>query len=117
VYTLEIARLLGITVVAITQTPSGSETPGAGAPPTAAGTVLTNPGPSTVNLRAKPALDAANLGLLEVNQSAPVIGRSADNQWLLIEIPGQPGVQAWVFASLVSVSGSIDAVAVVTPAP
>jgi hypothetical protein len=115
-YTLEIARLLGITVVAVTSA-APSETPAANVPATQAGTFITNPGPSTVNMRAAPALDSLNLGLLDVGLSALVLGRSGDNQWLLIEIPGQPGQSAWVFTSLVVVAGSLDAVPVVTPAP
>jgi hypothetical protein len=117
VYTLEIARLLGITLVPVTRSSQTTETPapvGATQPP---GTYVSNPGPTTVNLRAQPALDALNLGLLEVNQNAPVLGRSADNQWLLLEMPGLPGSTAWVFASLVSLTGSIDSVPIVTPTP
>ena len=115
-YTLEIARLLGITLVPVTAAVQSTDTPVANAP-SQEGIFISNPGPTTVNLRAAPALDALNLGLLEVGLSARVIGRSADNQWLLIEIPGQPGQTAWVFTSLVTLSGSPDALPVVTPSP
>jgi hypothetical protein len=115
-YTLEIARLLGITLVPVTAPAQPSQTAVAGAP-TQEGVFISNPGPTTVNMRAAPALDALNLGLLEVGLSARVIGRSADNQWLLIEVPGQPGQTAWVFTSLVTLSASPDALPIVTPAP
>jgi hypothetical protein len=115
-YTLEIARLLGITVVPATSAAGGAATPAAATSPEA-GAFVTNNGPTTVNLRSQPNLDAPNLGLLELNQSAAVLGRSPDGQWLMVELPGQPGQNAWVFATLVSLSTAIESVAVVTPAP
>lgn len=116
-YTLEIARLLGITLVPITAPVQLTDTPVANAPATPAAVTISNPGPTTVNMRAAPALDALNLGLLEVGLSALVLGRSADNQWLLIEVPGQPGQTAWVFTSLVTLTDTLDIVPVVTPTP
>lgn len=116
-YLLEIARLLGITVVPVTAAVQPTATGAAAAPATPAGVFLSNPGPTTVNLRSAPSLDAGSLGILDVGLSALVVGRTADNQWLLIEIPGLPGSTAWVFASLVTVSSPIDSVPVSTPSP
>lgn len=113
-YTLEIARLMGITLVPVTQSPSSAPAAGASTP---AGNFVINPGPATVNMRAAPAWDALNLGLLDVGQTAVAIGRTADNQWFLIEMPGASGQTAWVFASLVTLSGPVDVLTVVTPAP
>jgi len=99
-YTLELANLLGLTVVA--------------AP---AGPFITNPGPTNVNLRALPALNAESLGILDIGASTAVLGRTADSLWYQVEFPDQPGQTAWVYASLVQLSDQTTELPVVAPTP
>ncbi len=102
-YTIELASLLGLTVE-IAPTEAAEETPQADIAPTDATLVVTNPGPTTVNLRAQPALDAKTLGILDVNASAVVVGRTADAHWYHVEFTDQPGQTVWIYASLVQIS-------------
>lgn len=118
-YDIEMARLLGITLVARpTVTPGGtttSATPDANALPSATAAVafVTNPGPTGINLRSAPGLNAPEAGLLDVQVSTAAIGRSADAQWIKVKIPSQAEQSAWVFASLVQLSVPIDQLPVV----
>ena len=109
-YDIEIARLLGITLVARPTVTPGGATPDANVLPsaTAAVTFVTNPGPTGINLRSAPGLNAPEAGLLDVQVSTAAIGKSADAQWIKVEIPSQPGQTAWVFATLVQLSVPID---------
>jgi hypothetical protein len=109
-YDVEMARLLGITLVAPPTVTPGAATPEANVIPTATVAVafVTNPGLTGINLRSSPSLNAPEAGLLDVQVSTAAIGKSADAQWIKVEIPSQPGQTAWVFASLVQLSVSID---------
>jgi hypothetical protein len=102
-YTLEFARLLGITPVAAPTLPvaSGTQTPGTPQPTLAAGSgiMAQNPGPAPINLLASPAADAAILGVLEVNQSATALAESPDGQWVQVQVPGHDDQTAWVPAA------------------
>jgi hypothetical protein len=119
-YDIEMASLLGITLVAPPSPTPGAITPEANTTaPTAtvqpAAALVTNPGPNAVNIRSAPSLDAPGSGALEAQASATAIGKSADEQWIQVEIPGQPGQTAWVFASLIQLSVPIAQLPVVTP--
>lgn len=128
-YLVELAHVLGATIISPptpagpTSTPGPTETAGAATPasenstPTPAALMMTVPGPSTVNLRRTPSLDGETMGMMKVGDSAPVLGKSADGRWLLIAIPGQASQVAWVYTSLVAVSGSTDGLTVMTPTP
>jgi hypothetical protein len=109
-YDVEMARLLGITlVVPPTATPGGTAEANAVPSATAAAIAyVTNASASGVNLRTAPGLDAAEAGILTAATSTAAIGKSADAQWIKVEIPGQPGQTAWVFASLVQLSIPIE---------
>ena len=76
---------------------------------------MTNPGPNTVNLRSTPGLDAPEAGVLDIQVSATALGKSADELWILIEIPGQTGKTAWVYAQLVQLSVPAAQLPVVNP--
>ena len=115
-YNQELATRIGATYVPPAQ-PTGSGatgTPGTSVPVagTPSGAFVTNTGTATVNLRASPSMDAQTLGLLVVDQSASAVGKTPDGQW--IQVQDQAGNKAWVFASLVKVTGG-DALPVVTP--
>jgi hypothetical protein len=117
-YSLEMLRLLGMTVVPITATPGTDQpapTTAVQATSTMAGVAVSNAGTSPVNMRATPSLDGAGVGLLQPGESAVVIGRTADNAWYQIQVPNQPGQTAWVYAQLVQVAGPVESVPVVTP--
>lgn len=109
-YDVEVARLLGITLVAPPTVPAGTTPEANVIPPTAVTAIayVSNPGPSGVNLRSSPGLNAPEAGMLDVQSSTAAIGKSADAQWIKVEIPGQPGQTAWVFASLVQLSIPIE---------
>jgi len=114
-YNQELARLIGATYVPPSQpaTATPGNTPVA-AVNTPAGARVTNNGTTTVNLRAKPTLDAQTLGLLEVGQSIAATGKTADGQW--IQVVAGAGNTAWVFATLVQLNGG-ETLPVVTPTP
>jgi hypothetical protein len=114
-YVLELAKVLGLTVVAAPTTAPVEGTPEAGATPASDALLITNPGPAPVNLRDQPDLNAGNLGLLDIGASAVVLGRTADTLWYQVEFPGQPGQTAWVYASLVQLSDPMVELPVVTP--
>ncbi len=103
-YVLELANVLGLTVVAAPTSASAEGTPQADGTPAPAPLVITNPGPTVVNLRNQPDLNAENLGILDIGASAVVLGRTADALWYQVEFPGQPGQTAWVYASLVQLA-------------
>lgn len=108
-YDVEMARLLGITLVV----PTAQPTP---VLPTATPVpVMINPGPNAINLRNAPDFNAPQSGVVAVQESANIIGRTADSQWILIDDPNQPGRTAWVYSSLVQLSIPIEQLPVVTP--
>jgi len=103
-YVLELANVLGLTVVAAPSAAPTQGTPEPGATAVSSPLMVINPGPTAVNLRDQPDLNASNLGLLDTGASAVVLGRTADELWYQVEFPGQPGQTAWVYASLVQLS-------------
>ena len=110
-YDIEMARLLGITLVA--PSPAPSQAP---LEPTATPTPLvTNPGPNELNLRTAPDFNAPAPDVLAVQATAPAIGKTADSLWIQIEVPNKPGTTAWVYATNVELSISIEQLPVVTP--
>ena len=56
-----------------------------------------------VNLRSGPGALYDRVGVLLIGQRAPAIGRSPQNEWILIEYPGVPGGTAWVYALYVEI--------------
>ncbi len=125
-YIIEMAHVLGMTVVA-----PASATPGAvnlappqeggESPPTGTETatpsvaMVTNPGPSSVNLRNAPDLNAPEVGILAVQTTTIALGKTEDNLWILVEVPEQPGQTAWLYATLVQLSVPIDQLTVAAP--
>jgi uncharacterized protein YraI len=51
---------------------------------------------TNINIRAGPDLRYQKLGTLEAEQSADIVGVSADQYWYLIKVPGTSNVQGWV---------------------
>ena len=110
-YDIELARLLGITLTINTPAPTKTQPE----PTTTPTPMVTNPGPNTLNIRSAPDLFADTPGVLLAGQSTIALGRTADNQWLLVAIPGQSGENGWVFATNVEISVNIEQIPIVTP--
>lgn len=110
-YDLELARLLGITLEIAPPASTPGIPPSATVPPTP---IVTNPGPDEINLWSSPDFTAPVSGVLAAQQTAVALGRTADNQWIQVEIPNQPGVTAWVIASVGQLSVPIEQLLIVT---
>lgn len=57
-----------------------------------------------VNVRSGPGYFWDPIGVLLVGQSVPVIGKTAAGEWLLVQYPGVPGGEGWVFAAFMSLT-------------
>jgi hypothetical protein len=57
-----------------------------------------------INVRNGPGTNYDKVGLLLVGQTAVAKGRSEGGLWILIDYPGVPGGEAWVYASLVDIA-------------
>lgn len=118
-YDLEMARLLGITLVAPPTSAPLPATPEVNVPPATpteiSGLIVTNPGPTRVNLRTAPDLNAEGAGLIEVQASMLALGRTADNLWIQVQLTDQAGQIAWVYAGLVQLSVPIEQLPIITP--
>lgn len=68
-----------------------------------------------LNARETPSLDGTIVRQLETNSSYTALARSADSQWLLVQLP--EGRTAWVFAALVAANGDINTLSTDLPAP
>ena len=114
-YTLELASVLGLTVIAPTASGAGDGPPGA--IPTFQGTPVSvfNPGPAIVNLREKPDLNSQSLGILDVGASTIAVGRNTDGSWIQIAVPDQPGLTVWVFTALIQLTGPPEALPITAP--
>ncbi len=118
-YVIEWARLLGVTLVPTstpiittpildTLTPSSTPLP----------ITITNIGTDTINLHKSASVNSPVVGKLGAGASTNALGKSEIGDWLLIQIPKQPGKTAWIYASLVTFSsGNPNDLPVATPAP
>jgi hypothetical protein len=105
-YTTELARLMGPVAGA----------PGTQPAKTQPSTMVLNPGPNPLNLHVSPSLTSQTIGVLNASETAMVLGKSSNGEWVQIEVPGQNGQKAWVYASLVEyLSGNPNALPVATP--
>ena len=111
-YDIEIARLLGLTLVVPPSPIPIIGTPGTPAPAPLSGLYIINPGPAEVTLLVAPDPNAGGVATLAAGLTAVAFGKTADGLWIQVEVPGQPGQKAWVSAPLVQVSGPLP---VVTP--
>ena len=60
--------------------------------------------PDPINVRSGPGVLYNQIGLLQPGQKAPALGKSAGGDWILIQYPGVPGGQGWVYAPVVSLT-------------
>ncbi len=118
-YLIEMARLLGVTVVPSSTPILGIPNPGVTGTSTSTPLpiTITNPGTGSINLHSSPSLTSSVIGKLDVGAAATAIGKSADGDWLLIQIPKQTGKTAWLYTSLINFyNGDINSLPVATPA-
>ena len=111
-YDIELARLLGITLQVATPGLTAAVTVSQTAPPTP---IITNPGPNEINLWTAPDFNAPVSNVLPAQATAIALGRTADNQWIQVETPNQPGVLAWVIASVVQLNVPIGQLPITAP--
>jgi len=73
------------------------------------------------NCRSGPTTQYALLGVLQVGESAEVVGRSVLTDTMIIKLPSKPEVTCWLWAQNASVSGDISGLPIVsipyTPTP
>ena len=60
--------------------------------------------PDQINVRSGPSVLYNQIGVLLPGQKAPALGKSAGGDWILIQYPGVPGGQGWVYAPVVSLT-------------
>lgn len=109
-YDIEMARLLGITLTVSTAAPTNPP-PQPSATPTP---MVTNSGTNELNLRNAPDFNAPAIAVLPVGGSTLALGRTADNQWILVQVPGQSDKNAWVYTTVVQLSIPVESLPVVT---
>lgn len=74
-----------------------------GTPKGVTATVLLNQDES-INVRSGPGRFFNKVGVLLPGQEAPVRGRSAGGDWVMIDYPGAPNNVGWIYAPLVQIS-------------
>ena len=118
-YVIELAHLLGMTVVVPPSiTPGTPPTPGKTSTPAPSAITITNPGPNPINLHASASLTSQTVGTMNVGASAVAVGKTAAGDWVLIQVPGQSGKTVWIYATLIKFAkGDITSLPVATPAP
>jgi uncharacterized protein YraI len=67
-----------------------------------------------INVRSGPGTDYAQIGALLAGQQASAVGRSPGGDWIEIVYPAGSASRAWVYAYLVTLSGSLP---IVEPPP
>jgi hypothetical protein len=72
-----------------------------------------NPASTGINLRLLPDMNTPVGGMLGAQASTHAVGRTADNQWVQVEIPNKGGLLGWVYTSLVQISVPIESLPVV----
>jgi hypothetical protein len=58
-----------------------------------------------INVRSGPGVTYSLIGVLIYAQEMPALGKTSGGDWILIEYPGVPGGEGWVYTSLVTVYG------------
>jgi hypothetical protein len=59
---------------------------------------------NTVNVRSGPGVFFEKVGVLLPGQEAPVKGRTAGGDWVMIEYPGAPNNIGWIYTAVVQIS-------------
>lgn len=115
VFLVLICWTVPVKAVQLAQLPTGSIPTVTGTPSGPMAVVV--PGnESQVNLRSGPGALYDRVGVLLVGQEAPALGRSPQNEWIMVEYPGAPGGTAWVYALYVEIQPSTQ-LPIVEPPP
>lgn len=69
-----------------------------------------------INVRSGPGSLYDRVGVLLIGQKVPAKGRSPKGEWILIDYPGVPGGQAWVYSLYVDIQPKIQ-LPIVEPPP
>ena len=93
----------GVEAQEIMQQPTGSIPTVTGTPKGVIATVFLDQ-EDPVNVRSGPGTLYDEVGVLMPGQDALVKGRTSGGDWLLIDYPGAPGNQGWIYAPLVDLS-------------
>ncbi len=110
-YVLELAQLIGATVVVLPSVTTVAQAPTAETP---SPIVIVNPNDSPINLYAFASMTSALVGALEAGQSAIAVGRSSAGEWVLIEFPDKPGQTFWVYTSFIQfTAGDLESLPIV----
>jgi len=72
--------------------------------------IIVNAENDQINVRSGPDVAYPIVGVLQMNQQAPALGRSEGGGWIMIGYPGVPGGTAWVYAPLVTLFGEVPIV-------
>jgi hypothetical protein len=59
-----------------------------------------------INLRGGPGTTYSRLGSLKAGEKVQAFGKSQGGDWIEVDFPPAPGGKAWVFSSLVTISGN-----------
>lgn len=70
---------------------------------------------AAVNVRSGPSTDYPAIGNLTEDQSCPIIGRNEGATWWLLSCSN--GLRGWVFGQLLTITGGLDLLPVIQPAP
>ncbi len=102
-------------------TPDSQPTPAATAAPASPTTSTETLGPTLtaaqgVNIRSGPSTEYPVIGGLQAGNAIPVLGRDASSTWLVIAYSGGAGGKGWVAKIVVTVSGDLCSLPVVTAA-
>ena len=96
-----------------TQTPTATQP--VSAPP--AGAPIASPNGQPVNCRTGPGLTYAVAAILQVGQTAEIVGKLSDGTWLEVKNPTLPGNVCWVSTSVVTTSGDLSGLQIVAAPP
>ncbi|RPJ52079.1 MAG: SH3 domain-containing protein [Chloroflexi bacterium] len=100
----DLAQLPTISIATVTGTPAGP-------------VAIVVPGNEPqINLRSGPGSLYDRVGVLLVGQTVPAKGRSPKGEWILVDYPGVPGGQAWVYALYVEIKPKMQ-LPIVEPPP
>jgi hypothetical protein len=101
-----------IAEIQVTDTPSPTQTatPNVESPTETEATevIVTNPGPSAINLHNYPDVNARLVGFLNPEENAQAIARTNTGDWILITYSKAMGGSGWVLAKLIQTDHSVE---------
>jgi Bacterial SH3 domain len=118
-YEQELANVLGTTFVPPPTNPPQPTAPPATATPGITPAATPEPVSLSViqraNLRNGPGTNFEQVGTMNAGETSIVVGRTEAGDWLQVIYPADGGTPAWLLASLVTVTGPVETLPVITP--